>query len=63
MMLIIGFHPIILIALPTIVIEIHRGRGGRWHRTLGTTLTALVRNPIVVGIPLVLTAFGDSGLS
>ena len=61
MMLIIGFHPIILIALPTIVIEIHRGRGGRWHQVIGATLVALVRNPIVVGMALGV-AYGGLGL-
>ncbi len=60
-MLIIGFHPIILIALPTIVIEIHRGRGGRWYQVIGATLVALLRNPIVVGMALGV-AYGGLGL-
>ncbi|MCP4330360.1 MAG: AEC family transporter [Alphaproteobacteria bacterium] len=51
-MLIIGFHSLVLIGLPTIVIESHRSRGGRWHQVIRSTLSALVRNPIVVAMVL-----------
>jgi malonate transporter len=51
-MLIIGIHPLVLITLPTVLLEIHRGRGGRWHRVLATITGALLRNPIIVAMIL-----------
>ena len=59
-MLIIGFHALILITLPTLVVEFHRGRGGRWHQVLRSTLLSLLRNPIVMAMVLG-AAYGWSG--
>ena len=50
LMLVVGFHPLILMALPTILIETHRGRGGAWHKLVRTVLTALLKNPIILGM-------------
>lgn len=60
LMLIVGVHPILLIALPTILIEIYRGGGGRSWTTLSSTLAALLRNPIIVAVALGL-AYGQTG--
>lgn len=50
MMLIIAFHPLILMALPTILIETHRGHGAHWLAVMGSVLRALITNPIIIGM-------------
>lgn len=50
LMMIIGVHPLILISLPTILIEVHRGGGGRWYQVLASAAVALARNPVVIGM-------------
>lgn len=53
-LMIISVHPLLLISLPTILIEIHRGKSGeggsRWLRTLGSTALTLIRNPIILSM-------------
>ncbi len=60
-MLIIGFHALILITLPTLVVEVHRGRGGRWHHVVRSTVLSLLRNPIVMAM-LLGVVYGWTGL-
>jgi len=49
-MLIIGVHPLILMTVPTILIESHRGGGGAWHAVARSTVASLLKNPIILGM-------------
>lgn len=49
-LLIISFHPLILITLTTIIIELARGHGERGGKVLLTSLGALLRNPVIIGM-------------
>lgn len=49
-LLIIAFHSILLIGLPTVLLEIARGRrSGAWS-TVRTTLASLFRNPVILAL-------------
>jgi len=50
LMLIVGFHPLIMMSLPTVLIEADRGRGETWRRLAATTIAALARNPVILGM-------------
>ena len=50
LMLIISFHSIVMIGLPTALMEAVRGKGDRAGTVLRSTLMALVRNPIIVAL-------------
>ncbi len=50
MMLIVSFHSVILIPLTTTVVELGRGAGGHPLQVLGSTLLALLQNPVIVSI-------------
>jgi predicted permease len=50
MMLIVSFHSAILIPLTTTVVELGRGAGGHPLKVLGSTMLALLQNPIIVSI-------------
>lgn len=49
-LLIISFHPLILITLTTIIIELARGRRRRGGRLVVSSLGALLRNPVLIGM-------------
>lgn len=49
-LLIISFHPLILITLTTIIVELARGHRERSGRVLFTSLGALLRNPVIIGM-------------
>ena len=61
LMLIISVHSIVMIGLPTVLIEIAQGQGERAGTVLRTTLLALLRNPVIVGLA-VGVAWGMLGL-
>ena len=60
-LLIISFHPLILITLATIIIELARGQGAHGGRVLLSALGALVRNPVLIGMAAGLL-WGTTGL-
>jgi malonate transporter len=47
---VISFHPPIMISIPTIVVEIARGRTGSLRKTIVAVVTTLLRNPIIIGL-------------
>ncbi len=59
-MFIVAFHPILLIALPTVMVELARGSRGGAGRVLGSVTAALMRNPVILSIVLGF-AFGATG--
>ena len=61
-MLIVAFHSITLISLPTILLEVARGERGRSGRVIGSTLSALARNPVIVAM-LAGLAYGGLGFT
>lgn len=61
MLLITGFHPLIMITLTTIIIEMARGHGERSGRVLLSALGALLRNPVIIGMAAGLL-WGTTGL-
>lgn len=61
LLIILSLHPVLLITLPTILIELHRGRGDRWQAILGSTCLSLVKNPVIVAM-LAGLAYGQTGL-
>ena len=61
-MLIVMFHSITLITLPTILLEVARGERGQSGRIIGSTLTALARNPVIVAM-LAGLAYGGLGFT
>jgi malonate transporter len=60
-LMIISAHPLILIAVPTILIEISRGTGDRWYTILGSTGLSLLKNPVILAMLAGLT-YGATGL-
>ncbi len=50
MLLIISFHPLILITLPTVVIEVARGHGENALQILWSALKGLLKNPVILGM-------------
>ncbi|MHA1538307.1 MAG: AEC family transporter [Alphaproteobacteria bacterium] len=60
-LLIISFHPLILVTLTTGIIELARGHRERGGRVLLSSLGALLRNPVIVGMAAGLL-WGASGL-
>jgi hypothetical protein len=60
LLIILSVHPFLLITVPTILMELHRGRGGRWHAVLGSTALSLLKNPIIVAMIAGL-AYGQTG--
>ncbi len=61
LLIILSIHPILLITLPTVMIEVHRGQGGRWQETLAATSLSLLKNPIIAAMILGL-GYGMTGL-
>ena len=49
-LLIISFHNTLLLPWTTVVIEIGRGQPGQWGHVLGSSLKALVTNPVVIAL-------------
>lgn len=49
-LLIISFHPLVLVTLTTVIIELARGHRERSGRVLLSSLGALIRNPVIVGM-------------
>lgn len=47
---IVSFHPLVMLALPTVVIELARGKSGRLLPSLLSALGALLRNPIILAM-------------
>lgn len=60
-LLIIAVHSLALITLTTIMIELSRGKGDTWRRTVVTAAGALVRNPVILGLAAGLV-WGATGL-
>ncbi len=60
-LLIIAVHSLALITLTTIMIELSRGKGDTWRRTVLTAAGALVRNPVILGLAAGLI-WGATGL-
>ncbi len=60
-LLIISFHPLILITLTTVIIELARGKRRSGGRVLVTSLVALLRNPVLIGMAAGLL-WGTTGL-
>lgn len=60
-LLVIAVHALVLITLTTIVIELARGKGGTWPRTVITAAGALLRNPVILGLAAGLL-WGATGL-
>lgn len=50
LLFIISFHPLILITLPTVVIELARGHGGGVVAILVSALKSLLKNPVILGM-------------
>jgi len=60
-LLIVAAHALVLITLTTIVIELSRGKGDTWRRTVLTAAGALIRNPVILGLAAGLI-WGTTGL-
>lgn len=52
LLLIISFHSIVMIGLPTALMEVARGKGDRAATVVRATVLALVKNPIIVALVL-----------
>ncbi len=50
LLFIISFHPLILITVPTLVIEIARGGGNNAGQILWSALKGLLRHPVILGM-------------
>lgn len=62
LLIILSVHPLLLITVPTVLIELHRGQGDRWHAILASTALSLLKNPIIVAMVLGL-GYGQTGLA
>jgi predicted permease len=60
-LLVVAAHALVLITLTTIVIELARGKGDTWRRTVLTAAGALIRNPVILGLAAGLV-WGATGL-
>jgi len=60
-LLIIAVHSLALITLTTILIELARGKGDTWRRTVITAAGALLRNPVILGLAAGIV-WGTTGL-
>jgi malonate transporter len=60
-LLIIAVHSLALITVTTIMIELSRGKGDTWRRTVLTAARALTRNPVILGLAAGLV-WGATGL-
>lgn len=62
LLFILAFHPLVMITVPTVVIEIARGRGVRTREIAASATGALLKNPIIVSM-LAGLGFGATGWS
>jgi len=49
-LMIVAFHSLLLLSIPTVLIEISRGRGGRAIDSIKSTAMALVQNPVLLSL-------------
>ena len=60
-LLVVAVHALVLITLTTILIELTRGHGATWRRSVVTAAGALTRNPVILGLAAGLI-WGATGL-
>jgi len=60
LLFILAFHPLVMLTVPTVVVEVARGEGVRAREVAVSATAALLKNPIIIGM-LAGLGFGTTG--